>query len=553
MLELALMLLPLRTEGTALEQRADLVLPFELADHRIVELGGAPGAELVLVGRRGELRSWNLRSGELKGNLQLSTPARTLLSYARVSSDEPHERVLVLDERGVRALRTDAEGVIQEAHDELSKRVRWTLHSGVPRFVDFAPDLNQDGSAELVAPRGNRMEIWRRMPQTGAATEQYDRIAAVEIAPRRSRSTNASIASDTLFDEYDIPALKLLDQNGDGRKDLWVMSEERGAWHIFGPNGEIPSEPTVSVDFSLYQDSPASEQDTLSAEAFALQQPLTARDLDGDGVLDFAIARGRKVWIYPGTPQGPQFERPSAILRSAQDISAMIFAPMDADELPDLLLVRVIKPGVGTLIQGLLAEWEVQIDALAYPNQGKGTFAREPSRRATILVRLPPILDVLKNADKLIARFVTALRNLRTPIEGDYDGDGKTDIALLFDDVEAKERRVELWLAVKGQLDPAALDQETLLRTLIFDTEDKLWTVDRTLDWLGGLGKGIAKELHGNRPPDGIHRFDAADTLRIESAQAADLDGDGRDELVLVRRSLDAARTSTITVLGAPR
>jgi hypothetical protein len=162
-------------------------------------------------------------------------------------------------------------------------------------------------------------------------------------------------------------------------------------------------------------------------------------------------------------------------------------------------------------------------------------------------------LDVLKNADKLIARFVTALRNLRTPIEGDYDGDGKTDIALLFDDVEAKERRIELWLAAKGQLDPAALDQETLLRTLIFDTEDKLWTVDRMLDWLGGLGKGIAKELHGNRPPDGMHRFDSADTLRIECAQAADLDGDGRDELMLVRRSRDAARTSTITVLSAPR
>ncbi|MFM7282021.1 MAG: hypothetical protein ACKO32_09610, partial [Planctomycetia bacterium] len=195
MLELALMLLPLRAQGTALEQRADLVLPFELADHRIIELGGLPGAEVVLVGRRGELRSWNLGAVQLKGSLQLSTPARTLLSYARVSSDEPHERVFVLDERGVRAQRTDAEGVILEAHDELSKRVRWTLRNGVPRFVDFAPDLNQDGSAELVAPRGNRMEIWRRMPQTGSATEQYDRIAAVEITARRSRSTNASIAS----------------------------------------------------------------------------------------------------------------------------------------------------------------------------------------------------------------------------------------------------------------------------------------------------------------------------------------------------------------------
>lgn len=553
MLELALIGLVCAGEPAALIKRASIDLPFELADHRVLDLGGQAGDEIVLVGRNGELRTWNIRSGGLEGSSVLDNPGRTLLSHARIEGGETHERIVVLDERGVRALQTSPTGAINLDGEELSRKLRWTLRSEQPRFVDFAPDLNQDGSAELVAPRGNRMEIWRRMPRTGAGPSEYDRIASVEIQPRRFRITSARIASDSLNDEYDIPALKLLDQNGDGRKDLWVMTGEKGAWHILGSSGEIPTEPTCSVDFSLYKDSAESPGDALNAEAFELQQPLTTRDLDGDGVLDFAIARGRKVWIYLGTSQGPQFDRPSAILRSSQDISAMVFAPMDADELPDLLLVRVIKPGVGTLIQGLLSEWEIQIDALAYPNTGKGTFGKEPNRRATVLVRLPPILDVIRNADKLIARFVSALRNLRTPIEGDYDGDGRVDIALLHDDVDAKDRRIEVWLSAGGQLNPDALDQETLLRTLIFDTEDKLWTIDRTLDWLGSLGKGIAKDLHGNRPADHVHRFAPDDPLRIDSIQAADLDGDGRDELLLLNRDKQAPLRCSATVFGVPR
>ena len=553
MLEPALILCALAADPAPLTTRAELALPFDLADHRVFDLGGAAGEEVIWVGRAGELRSWNLGRSQLEGSANLPRPARSLLSYARVEGVDTHPRLFVLDEQGVRAYRTGPEGSILEATDELSRRVRWSLRSGEPRFVDFAPDLNLDGTAELVAPRGNRMEIWRRMPRTGEGAAEYDRIAAVDIQPQRSRRTSASLASDVLSEDFSIPALKLLDQNGDGRKDLWVMTGDRGAWHILGPNGEIPSEPTCSVDFSLYKDAPGGENEAFAGETFALQQPLTMRDLNGDGILDFAIARGRKVWVYLGTAEGPQFERPSAILRSSQDISAMIFAPMDADALPDLLLVRVIKPSVGTLIQGLISEWDIQIDALSYSNQGQGSFAREPSRRATILVRLPPILETLRNADKLVARFMTALRNLRTPIEGDYDGDGKLDIALLYDDVEAKERRIELWLAAKGPLNPDALDQETLLRTVIFETEDKLWTLDRTLDWLGALGKGIAKELHGNRPPDHSQRLEAGEASRIESAQAADLDGDGRDELLLVRRQLADRTRCSATVLGIPR
>lgn len=537
---------------------AEAVVPFAVADFRVVELGGASGMEVLFIGAAGEVRSWSLprepKADGFRGSLQLAQPSRSVLALTPSDGRTALPDLHVLDDRGVRTHPLQADGSHAKDAVELTTRLRLSLRTGIPRFAPFAPDIDRDGLPELVAPRGGKLEIWKRPVATGEGKGEYARLASVRIATTRGRKSGAALASDVLESVVRIPSLRLLDQNGDGKDDIWVEEGEQRAWHIVSADSRIPEEPTRTLDLSLFRDTSSESGGLQPGRVLAGldQASLQARDLDLDGVVDFVIAHRRKVWVFPGTKSGPQFEQPSAILKSADDATLILLVPLDDDERPDLLVLRVVVPGVGTLIRGLVSEWEVQMDALAYQNTGGCQFGKEPYQRSSIVFRLPPILDVVRDPEKILARFETAGQDVRQPVEGDWNGDGRMDVAVLDGPDDAPESRIDLWSAAEGSV-LGAQDDERLLRRLLFEEQDKTWDLDRAVEWLSSFGQGRLRDSTQGRAPGWSADLPDRGEWRVHVAQAADLDGDGRQELLLVRKSRSDSSRRQILVYGLPR
>ena len=258
------------------------------------------------------------------------------------------------------------------------------------------------------------------------------------------------------------------------------------------------------------------------------------------------IAHRRKVWVFHGTEAGPQFTEPSTVLKVADDVTALLLPRLDDDPYPDLFLLKVQVPTVATLIFGLVGEWDVEISAVGYPSRQGRSFATTPAWRGDLIVRLPALLGVIKNPDALLSRFDEVGRKFRTGARGDFDGDGTADQLL----VSENRARVDFW---KGQSDvDAGFDEDDLeaaLRQLFFEEENRLWDVDRILEFIAGFAEERATRMTGGRPPDGgfaLRPFAGATLRRVD---AGDLDGDGRDEAVVTYRLRDSLPTTVFDVV----
>ena len=95
-------------------------------------------------------------------------------------------------------------------------------------------------------------------------------------------------------------------------------------------------------------------------------------------------------------------------------------------------------------------------------------------------MRLPEILGVLKNPEALIRKFEDTASKFRASVRGDFNGDGIEDVAMISDD----EKRIEVWKGISSKDD---VPDPSGLRSLFFEAEDRVWTIDRVLTWLGGV------------------------------------------------------------------
>src|SRR5204862_7175286 len=118
---------------------------------------------------------------------------------------------------------------------------------------------------------------------------------------------------------------------------------------------------------------------------------------------------------------------PSAILKAADDITALQLTRLDADPYPDLLLVKVQVPTIATLVRGVFGEWDVDVSAAGYLNQGGKGFETSPSLKSEIVLRLPSILRLLKEPEKFLQRFEDVRNRFRVSTWGDFDGSGTRD------------------------------------------------------------------------------------------------------------------------------
>jgi hypothetical protein len=518
--------------------------PFAVADQRFIDLDGRPGLELCLVGQSGEVRVVHGDAGrrglrpDLLGDLVLADAEHTVIALARMSPGAGPAELIAASPRGVEMFRPDEQGVLRDDPIPLLPRARFRLRVGLPTFADIVQDVNGDGRNDLVLPAGEKLELWIQQaastasgaPEKNPSAPTFLRAAAVHVPVSNTRSTDAKELSDLLEADLSIPRLTMLDVNGDGRPDLCVKEGDVRSFHLVAPDGSIHERPDVSVDLSMFHDTtPEAEIKPGHTLAGGEKPHYEVRDLDADGIPDYVIAHRRKVWVFHGTKKGPQFTEPSTILKADDDITGLLLADLDGDKFPDLVLFKVQVPSLAAILRGLLQEWEVEIDAAGYKNLAGKTFDTKPAWKNALYLRLPSILSMVRDPESLIHRFEEVGRKFRLPTEADFDGDGKKDLALVTEDGAT----IEVWMGRERSLQTERESNEALLRKFVFDDPEHVWDLDRVLAFMGGYAQRRTQLLTGDRPSDA--RFPVRDSslFDLSGVYAADVDGDGRAEIVL--------------------
>ena len=503
----------------------------DVAEWKLLDLNGKGAAEFLLIGGRGEVRTWILdkETGRMekrpRGVLVLPEPERTLLAWERLLADLPAAQLITLSPKGARAYLADERGVFLPKPRRLASRAKFKLRVNDPLFAGIVQDINSDGQLDLVVPGAKQTQVWIR------DGDRFRLTASIAVDIDRWDSMDGDALSDNLTSAFRIPNLRTQDVNGDGRPDLLVKSGRTRTFHLQREDGSFPPVPDVKLDLRIFRDTtPAASMRPGRTLAGGNRQRYESRDLDGDKIPDYIIAHRRKVWVFHGNKDRPQFTKPTTILKVSDDITAMVIAKLDDDDFPDLLLLKVQVPSAAGLVAGLVGGLEIDASALGYANEGGRTFGRTPKWRSTITLQIPSLTKVLKNPGKIFDRFEQAGKKFRVWRSADLNGDKIADTLLLSED----KRRLDYWQAKRALTSgEETIDFGKSIRSILFEDKNRTWDLDRIVQFVSDLADRRTEALTGGRKPTATltlrdpRRFEFMDFI------TGDINGDGRDELVV--------------------
>ena len=159
-------------------------------------------------------------------------------------------------------------------------------------------------------------------------------------------------------------------------------------------------------------------------------------------------------------------------------------------------------------------------------------------------MELPSIISIMKNPYTIIQRFERAGDAFESALDADLDGDGKTDVIVL----DRAAGKLRVWHGAKNPAPTSEVDPDALMRHVLFEDRQRTWDLDRLVDLVGRIAQGDVGRRTGGRPPDAETTLRSADGLRVLGVRRGDIDGDGRDELVVAYRSASGA--TTLDILG---
>lgn len=521
-----------------------------IADWKLASLDEQPGVDLFVVTQAGQLETFSFaKSGEPPTRAKpgrVENPSHSALALAALETGSKIS-LFIASPKGVERIEPDSAGSLDAALSPLAPLAKMKVRTGRPTFAPLAKDVNGDGRTDLIVPNGNALEVWVQNVATGGnATRAFAKVATVQVRVSSSVSRDGDDLSDDLEHSLQIPSLRLEDVNGDGRADLLVEDGEKRAFHLVRADGAIPAVPDVAVDLSIFKDTTAKAELTLGRTLAGSDNAVyESRDLDADSIPDAVIAQGRKVWVFHGTQSGPQFTEPSTVLKAADDVTAVMVLKLDDDARPDLLLVKVQVPSLGTILRGLVSTWEVEMNVVGYQNTGERKFDTTPKWKSTITFTVPSILSIAKDPEKLLTRFESVGRKFRSPAEGDFDGDGAGDVALIAEDGTT----LDVWRGTGDTRRSNQASNEETLRRVLFEDENRAWDIERVFAWLSSFGEQRVAMVTGGRAPDARWALRDRAQWRLASLGPGDVDGDGQVELVLAYEAADQSGRSVFDVV----
>lgn len=409
------------------------------------------------------------------------------------------------------------------------------LPSGVAR-VPFARDVDRDGRIDLVLPGAGRFDIRLNLGVGDAGRLDWSDSIQVEYEPEIDYELgDPERLSSTFGQSVRVPLFSIEDVDGDGRQDLVSEMDDRVAFHLADPT--IAALPTWELDLSeLKNDVSASDvdlDDLLSAVAGFAQWRV--EDLDGVAPNDLIIGSDGTFRVYLGASRTGPTGDPDQVLRSSGNTLYFFVRDVIGDGRPDLQIVRGERISLARLLKYLVVPGRLDFDVFTYQNDD-GRFARRPTKRTTIALRVPRLLGMIDEfddmSDELEAQWDIPATRL------DWDGDGEEDDVVdavggqlrVFLDCAPEEQRFE---NISFQSGFDGIIERVVLRDL-----DALDDGGETVIDLGELnafavapGKVLRDSTSGRTAVAAAPLWEGDDD---RSVRPLDLDGDGRLDLVTV-------------------
>jgi len=434
--------------------------------------------------------------------------------------------LLITRMRGVAVLRFTSEGRFAEA-EEPAVRIRRSYTPARPLRARMVRDLDADGSPDLVYPAGGRFRLF---PGDGKGGFDTRRACSLPSGIRIVVRAPTDVLDAQLESTFRIPKLLARDVDGDGHPDLIAQLGRRLDIDRGGANWSFSDRPAWVLDLARFEGQANGEEDDRKVKVDLGGVNLSQDDLDGDGVRDFLIAAGRKVWIFFGGHGFDGFSRPDRILRVGEDIAAVFTGDVDGDDLPDLILVKFEMPGLARLVAALLVGIDLRIVALAYRNHGDRTISKKPDRTNRITFSVPPILSMLSEIDRLEKKVRDARKQADRLRVGDLTGNGIYDIGL------REDNRLDLYAsrgegAVAGGIDNREVVNR-IIRDLLFDPERNQWDIDRLMEYVGDLRYSLNRDQIEGRPPMATLKLRKG-PFRRSDFQFIELNGDSKGDVVV--------------------
>lgn len=412
------------------------------------------------------------------------------------------------------------------------------LPSGVAR-VPFAQDIDADGRLDLVTPGPGRFHL--RLNRGPDAETTGGIRWSEEIEVRYEPEIDYELGdpdrlSSTFGQSLTVPLFRILDVDGDGQQDLVSEMEDRVAFHLASP--EIEAMPTWELDLSeLKNDVSASDidlDDLFSAVSGFAQWSIN--DLDGKAPNDLIIGSDGTFKVYLGGAAAGPTEKPDQVLKASGNVLRFMVRNVIGDERPDLQVVRGERVSLARLLKYLIIPGQLDFDVFTYECGEDGSFARRPTRRTTLGLRVPRLLGMIddfeKISDKLEADWDIPARRV------DWDGDGEAD-----DVVDARDGKLTVYVdcappqqRFEGTTLAKGLDG--LVEAVVLRQVDKLSDGGEEVIDLGNIdafllapGKGFRTATEGKSPVATHPLWEGNDDRSIRSV---DLDGDGRPDFITV-------------------
>jgi hypothetical protein len=518
--------------------------PYEVAAYRLQNLNTDQSDELLVVGKQGQIQTWTGASlRPVQDAWRLPSPGQTLLSLSALLNRDGPMCLIALAPDGLWAYPTTRDGGIDPNGILIDRRMRCQFRADKPLFSPFLQDINQDGRPDVIVPILNYCEIWTNqgaLDSNHPALPTFTRIGKFPIQMDHSRHTDLQDASEELSEHFAIPSLLLKDINGDGHLDLVVRHDPHIDYYLLDAQGRIPEAPTVSLDLTLFQDTTPRSDGIPFGETLRISKDpqLTECDLNHDGIPDYVIFQGRKLWFFLGTSNGPQFTNPSSILKIADDVTLFTACPLDEDDYPDLLMLRLQVPTLSRLLGALFSDWDIEIDSIGYQSKQGRSFELSSSWQGTLYLRLPSILSLISNPETMTNFQLD--RTYGPAVHGDFNGDGIPDVGML----NTKNDQFECWFGRKDDPNAAhsggmeSLDTpdykklSAIVRNLLFTKTDNVWDLDRIKTSLNGLINDHFLAATGGKTPD--CRLGPFKNALDPEVRSVDIDHDKLNELLLV-------------------
>lgn len=370
---------------------------------------------------------------------------------------------------------------------------------GLPVW-DLARDLDGDGQVEVLVPTKEGYDVFGRQGGQGPLTRRSS--LAVPSETRFGPHFEAVLLNRFLTATSRLRRLVVADLDGDGRQDLVAYRDRGLARYLQRPDGAFPPRPDSEEPLDVVRKSEAPGQEAREgSEAFANVR-LHLDDVDGDGRADLIATRTlgeigmfetlrTQQLVFRGRPDGFDEANPDVLLNIKGVSTDPVFVDWDGDGKRDLI-VSSYRMDLFTNVKRALVE-SLGITYMVYLRRdGERWFGDEPDLSFEVDVPLEAL-------EKRGGAMPVDLR-------ADIDGDGTRDMV----------RR-----SPEGPL------QIT-------------------------FGGKVSRLFGGARPGfrEGALQVGVP---RSEAPRPVDLDGDGKDELVLEPFGGDDEAARVVRVVGVER